>query len=142
ELDDLNDDFVALDKAGVPIKTVALDDFKQSDATAGAGAGTGTPGRYYWGGYPTSHIYFWPTHGWYRGPSRPAPSTPLPRVGPGASSAPAPRPTMFSSRTVGGGGGVGRQKPTGFGRVSYRAEGGSSGRSGSFGRAGSGFGGE
>jgi hypothetical protein len=44
---------------------------------------------------------------------------------------------MFSSRTVGGTGGIGRQKPTGFGRVSYRTSGssGSSGRSGSFGRS-------
>ena len=64
---------------------------------------------------------------------------PMPHVGP----QPALRPTIFSSRTLGGGTGIGKQKPTGFGRVSVRASrstgsitGIRSGRSGSFGRAG------
>ncbi|HEX7501488.1 MAG TPA: hypothetical protein VF524_14490, partial [Polyangia bacterium] len=59
-------------------------------------------------------------------------------VSTGRTFAPSPRPTMFSSRTVGGLSGVGKQKPSGFGRVSYRAGGGGFGRSGSFGRSSSG----
>ncbi|HVI24327.1 MAG TPA: hypothetical protein VM691_12635, partial [Myxococcales bacterium] len=53
------------------------------------------------------------------------------------------RPTIFSSRTLGAGSGVGKQRPSGFGRVSVRASASSGkitsvnkGRSGSFGRAG------
>jgi hypothetical protein len=52
------------------------------------------------------------------------------------------RPTMFASRTLGGAAGFGKQKPSGFGRVSVRMSGGrvssfggSSRRSGSFGRS-------
>jgi hypothetical protein len=134
ELDDLNDDFVALHKDGIEVKIVALDNFQeqpQADPTA--------PHHYYWGGTPSSHVYFWPTYGWHVGPTPrlPPPSTPLPtRLTTGASYAPVSRPTMFSSRTLGGASGVGRQKPTGFGRVSYRVGDSSSGRSGSIGRAG------
>jgi hypothetical protein len=52
---------------------------------------------------------------------------------------PAKRDTMFSSRTVGGTPGVGKQKPSGFGLVSVRGGrsvgvAGGSRRSGSFGR--------
>ena len=54
---------------------------------------------------------------------------------------PARRPTMFSARSVGGTKGVGRAKPSGFGRVSTRVgsdgrtTGVRAGRSGSFGRS-------
>jgi hypothetical protein len=73
------------------------------------------------------------------------PTTPPP------SYEPAPRPTMFSSARVGGQGGVGRTKPSGFGRTTVRTSGGrvtgiggetsssrsTFGRSGSLGRSGS-----
>jgi hypothetical protein len=71
------------------------------------------------------------------------PSTPAP------SYEPASRPTMFSGARVGGQAGVGRTKPSGFGRTTVRTSGGrvtgvgsassssSSGRSGSLGRSSS-----
>jgi hypothetical protein len=126
ELDDLNDDFVALGRAGIQVKMVALDDFERGDPA--------TPQRYYWGGHPMTHVHFWPV---YVGGYRAVPALP-PRIAPSIGYAPAPRPTMFSSRTIGGAAGIGRQKPSGFGRVSYRSEG---GRSGSFGRSSSSWGG-
>jgi len=140
ELDDLNDDFVGYDKGGVQVKMVALDDFERSSDPA-------TPQqqqRYYWGGHPYAQTYFWPVY-IHNYPYRSVPSL-SPRIAatpaPSVSYTPAPRPTMFSSRTVGGAAGIGRQKPTGFGRVSYRTSGsGSSGRSGSFGRSSSSSGG-
>jgi hypothetical protein len=100
---------------------------------------------YYYGGYPHTHFLFWPSYGWHT--SRAPAPTPQ-RVGPpmlssGAAYRPALRPTIFSSRTLGGGPGIGKQKPSGFGRVSVRASrstgsitGVRTGRSGSFGRAG------
>jgi hypothetical protein len=73
------------------------------------------------------------------------PTTPAP------SYEPTPRPTMFSGARVGGQGGVGRTKPSGFGRTTVRTSGGqvtgiggdvsgsrsTFGRSGSLGRSGS-----
>jgi hypothetical protein len=73
----------------------------------------------------------------------PAPSVARPPTRFNAPSyKPAARPTMFSARNTGVTSGVGRSKPTGFGRVSTRVDGSgkvsrssySSGRSGSFGR--------
>ena len=98
------------------------------------------------GGHPHTHFLFWPMYGWHTSrvpaPYRSAPALP---VSQGAAFKPALRPTMFSSRTLGGGGGVGKQKPSGFGRVSVRTSksgghitGMRTGRSGSFGRAGGG----
>lgn len=54
---------------------------------------------------------------------------------------PTPRATVFSRAQVGGQAGVGRTKPSGFGRTTFRASGGQItgfGRSGSLGRGGSG----
>jgi hypothetical protein len=66
-----------------------------------------------------------------------APSTPAPNYTPQS------RPTLFSGTKVGGQAGVGRTKPSGFGRTTFRTSGGrvtsiGSGRSGSLGRGGSG----
>ena len=103
---------------------------------------------YYYGGHSQTHFLFWSTYGWHSpAPRQPAlvqrTPTPLPQVSRGAEYRPAPRPTIFSSRTLGGGAGVGKQKPSGFGRVSVRASKSTgsitavrTGRSGSFGRAG------
>ena len=108
----------------------------------------------YYGGHPHTHLWFWHNYGWYTPrsysslPSR-APAAALPTPAPpvnisrGAAYRPVSRPTLFSSRTVGGTSGVGKQKPSGFGRVSVRASKSTgaitrvhNGRSGSFGRAG------
>lgn len=149
ELDDLNEDFVAYRDAGIDVKLTSLGDFMPApDPRSGET-------RQYWGGSPQAHVHFWPMYGWYRplGSSsapgllpgtgstrRAAPQPPAPP--PALAYQPAPRPTLFSSRTIGGLGGVGKQKPSGFGRVSVRTSrstgavtGVASGRSGSFGRS-------
>ena len=134
ELDDLNDDFVRFRDAGVEVRAVALDDFRLE--TPAVTSSQATP-RYYWGG--SSHIHFWSSYGWYGGP-RIAPY-PGVRVPGGPTYQPVARPTIFSSRTTGGLSGVGKARPSGFGRVSVRQSasgqitGVASGRSGSFGRS-------
>ena len=72
-------------------------------------------------------------------------STTLDNVRPPSTSAPSynptPRTTIFSRSQVGGQAGVGRTKPSGFGRTTFRSSGGrvtGIGRSGSLGRGGSG----
>jgi hypothetical protein len=130
ELDDLNDDFVNLERAGIQVRALSLADF----------VATGSPARpvYYYGGGPHYHSYFWRSYHW--GPS--LPSGLAPRSSPSLAYRPVSRPTIFASRSLGGMSGVGRQKPSGFGRVSVRvgAAGqvtsyGSIRRSGSFGRS-------
>jgi hypothetical protein len=130
---------------------------------------TATETRYYYGGGLESHLgflmlysflaprpmlYYPPPMGSPYPPSSPpsggagtggwrsttvgdvrAPSTPAPSYEPRA------RTTLFSGTRVGGQEGVGRTKPSGFGRTSFRTSGGqvtSVGRSGSLGRGGSG----
>jgi hypothetical protein len=130
ELDDLNDDFVQLDRQGIQVRALALSDF----------VSTGSPVRpvYYYGGAPHYHSYFWRSYHW--GPSY-SPGFSL-RPTPALAYHPVSRPTIFSSRTLGGMAGIGRQKPSGFGRVSVRVSSaghltsyGSVQRSGSFGRS-------
>jgi hypothetical protein len=146
ELDDLNADFVALDGGGVEVRAVALDDFQQATLADGRRAVSGGVPTYYYGGHLYHHLYFWNTYRWAPAPAaRLLPPGRAPLV-PSAISdrapyRPTPRPTIFNTRAVGGLAGVGKQKPSGFGRVSYRAAGGrtsgstGSRRSGSFGRS-------
>ena len=138
ELDDLNDDFVALKKKDIDVKMIALSDFAPAPAELlQANKLPPTDRAYYYGGHPHGSLFFWSSYHWYS-PSYSGRSFggSLPRsVSTGQSFAPSPRPTIFSSRTVGGLSGVGKQKPSGFGRVSYRSGGGGFGRSGSFGRS-------
>ncbi|MFL5290600.1 MAG: hypothetical protein ACJ79U_03695 [Myxococcales bacterium] len=144
ELDDLNDDFVEFAKASIDVKVLPLSDL---DAPKAAG-----PRAYYYGGHSHTHLWFWNSYGWYT----PRPTARLPEasmratvpappanVSRGAAYRAVQRPTIFSSRTLGVGSGVGKQRPSGFGRVSVRASASSGkitsvnkGRSGSFGRAG------
>lgn len=185
ESDDLNDDFVAYKNAGLKVALLPLSDLQkvteavpkpQSDGTTRTVQET----RYYYGGGLESHLGFlllysflaprptvyypapYPSQsyppGGFSGSTggggislgnvrRPSISTP--------SYEPTSRPTLFSSSRVGGQGGIGRIKPSGFGRTTVRTSGGrvsgiggpssrvgsSSGRSGSFGRSGSAGGG-
>lgn len=159
ELDDLNDDFVAFEDAGIGVRFVSLGDFTREPGAGGT--------AYYWGGSPATHILFWPSYGRVL----PFPAGPAPLPAPGARGLPPgdrstttslprttrfePRPsveyrptrrdTIFSSRTIGGSSGIGKQKPSGFGMVSVRRDGATGapravgdaravGRSGSFGR--------
>ncbi len=148
ELDDLNGDFVDFAKASIDVKVLPLTDLDPAPAAQASTARATSP-TYYYGGHPHTHLWFWNNYGWYaprttsRLPSPAlAPSRP-PDVSSGAAYRPALRPTIFSSRTLGGGSGVGKQKPSGFGRVSVRTSKSTGsitavrgGRSGSFGRAG------
>ncbi|MDB5035250.1 MAG: hypothetical protein JWQ98_2491 [Chlorobi bacterium] len=145
ELDDINEDFADYKSKGLAVSMVALSDFQpdKSDSTALATNGTTTIHHtYYYGGGPMYSPWFFyhypvfvPS---YSIPSRTSlPSTSLR----GSSYTPALRPTMFSSRSTGGAKGVGKARPSGFGRVSTRVgsdghtTGIRSGRSGSFGRS-------
>ena len=161
EMDDLNDVFVDYQNQGIPVRFLKLSDFKMPDSTQLATT-AGTTGqantvverRYYYGGSPMmhwwfySHYYYNPYPGAYTsyGGSRYAYSRPST---PAAFSPPAyravSRPTVFAGTRVGGASGVGRARPSGFGRTSVRMSSGGqvtgvrSGRSGSFGRSGGGF---
>jgi hypothetical protein len=131
EADDLNDDFVAFRAASVDVKMVALSDFRR------VGDG-GTSGVYSYGGSLHPQVWFWHSYGWYSAPAPTRHLEPAPTgLSRGATFSPASRPTIFSSRSVGGMPGFGKQKPSGFGRVSYRSSSSgeiSIGRSGSLGR--------
>lgn len=154
ELDDLNDDFVAFADASIDVKVMPVTDLDRPAPSPAAAAPAGAPAHYYYGGHPHTHLLFWSTYGWHTSralpqrslPQRslPAPVRPPANVSSGASYRPALRPTIFSARRTGGGPGIGKQKPSGFGVVSVRASrstgritGVRTGRSGSFGRAGS-----
>ena len=128
---------------------------------------TVTETRYYYGGGLESHLgflllysflaprptlYYPPPIGYPYPYGYPSPGggggwrgTTLGDVRPPSTSAPSyeprSRPTLFSGSRVGGQSGVGRTKPSGFGRTTFRTSGGrvtgfGSGRSGSLGRGG------
>lgn len=111
---------------------------------AAAGYAVYSPPVYYYGGgpmYSPWFFYHYPSYTYYR--TMPAmtrlPATTYSRT----SYAPVRRPTMFSGTSIGGNrSGIGKQRPSGFGRVSVRTNsstgrlsGVRSGRSGSFGRS-------
>ena len=158
ELDDLNEDFVAYRDAGINVTMMPLTDFQPVSpellAEHGAVDSTRTTTTrhrtYYYGGHPYYSPFFFSYYPMFV-PMRSYNYSSMrsPRSVTRPNYKPATRPTMFSSRTVGGRSGVGKQKPTGFGRVSTRTVNGrtvygsaarssrsSSGRSGSFGRSG------
>lgn len=146
ELDDLNAEFVTYQNEGIEIKLSSISDFAQAANTP---AGDTTM---FWGGSPQNHVLFWPSYGWYQPSRRTATgvgrAARLPSAPASLAYKPAARATLFSGRTVGGIAGVGKQKPSGFGRVSVRTNfrtgavtGFVSGRSGSFGRSRSSWGG-
>jgi hypothetical protein len=159
ELDDLNDEFVELQKKGINVRILRLSDFKPYEeevpTTAPAGTQTVRERHYYYGGYPHYHWWFYSHYFYHPYPSviimrggrsvplqRPATSPPFQTP----AYRPVSRPTLFSGTRVGGGVGVGKTKPSGFGRTSVRTSGGRvtgvrSGRSGSYGRSSGWFGG-
>lgn len=141
ESDDLNDFAVEYAEAGLEVTAMALSSIKQDPEHKPEPGKEDPTGGYYYGGSHATHTHFYthypvflwvpmPMYGW-------APATrvaPPPRP---PAYKPARRATMFSNRTTGAARGVGRVKPTGFGRVSTRVD--SSGRilgtrSGSVGR--------
>jgi hypothetical protein len=159
ESDDLNADFAWLDSNGIPVRQVSLADFQTADQAPAGPADAGAPAAgsvhhhysYGGGGGYGGHFFFWHQYGWYapappRGVRAPAAGAAMPAPSRAASYRPIVRETMFSSRLFGGGVGIGKMKPTGFGRISVRtarATGAISvgrGRSGSWGRGSSSFG--
>ncbi len=153
EMDDLNEDFVAYKDAGLQVAILPASEFvpdpNQTTVT------DGRP-RYYYGGHPLGSVWFFYAYPYYV-PSpvyvsrTPYYRTVTPATNPMAGRVPryvpTTRQTMFSSARVGGGvRGVGRSKPSGFGRSTVRVGSGGRvtvtrpGRSGSFGRGGFGFG--
>jgi hypothetical protein len=143
ELDDLNDDFVALAAAGIDVKILPASDLIRAPDNPTTAAGAGTAPRFAYGGYPHTHWWFWHNYGWRASPSGFTAVAP-PSVSRGYEFAPTPRATLFSS------GGAARPlsgataRPRGFGTTTFHPSSestGSSGRSGSYGRSGSSAGG-
>jgi hypothetical protein len=172
ELDDINDDLVEWQKNGIDVRMLRLSEFKSYDEpimASGVGAAPTAPStsaetrHYYYGGSPLSHWWFFSHYlygppgyimvgngGYTRTIPRPTSSPTFERP----SYQPVSRPTIFNARRVGassGAIGVGKARPTGFGRTSVRVSndgrvtgtsiggGRRSGRSGSYGRSGGGF---
>src|SRR5499426_2754822 len=133
ELDDINDDLVDWQKQGVNVRLLRLSEFKPVEEpaqTTVAGTTTTTVQRhYYYGGYPWGSWWFYNHYGYgypreviiYRdGRNVPIPRpTTRPTFEP-PTYRPTPRPTVFSSSRVGGAAGVGKTRPSGFGRTSVR----------------------
>jgi hypothetical protein len=170
ESDDLNDEFVEYKDAQINVVVFPLSDLQEAPQqvvkTAPDGSTrTVTEQHYYYGGGLASHLGFLMLYSFlaprpgayysypYGGGRQYTLSNTRPPAAP-PSYTPQPRPTQFSGTRVGGGSGVGRTKPSGFGRTTARASSGritgigsasgatgSSGRSGSFGRSGGFFGG-
>lgn len=162
ELDDLNEDFVEYKQSGLNVAMLPLSDFTQEQGAAAA-ANTNER-RYHYGGNPFFLPFFFYSYPFYA--PRPDYARRFPPTGAGrtgtAIPTPAPprytpvrRPTLFSGTRIGNTArGVGRSKPSGFGRATVRVNStgrvvgtraGRSGfyapgRSGSFGRGG-GYGG-
>ena len=154
EMDDLNEDFVDYKDKGLNVAILPLSDLMPVNETvtktgADGSTQTATERRYYYGGSPGYHPFFFYSYPFYR---------PYPSYAsryPGLSGARAPaisppryvptaRPTMFSGTRIGRtASGVGRSKPSGFGRTTVRVNssggivGTRSGRSGYYGRSGS-----
>jgi hypothetical protein len=173
ESDDLNDEFVEYKDAKIQVVIFPLSELQKVAEPVAKKAPDGTTRtvretRYYYGGGFGSHLgflmlysflaprpsayYYYPGGGRRvtLGQTRPPPRS-------ARTYTPRPRPTRFSSTRVGGRSGVGRRKPSGFGRSTVRTSGGRvsglgsrtararstsrrsssrSGRSGSFGRGG------
>jgi hypothetical protein len=164
ELDDINDDLVEWQKNGIDVRMLRLSEFKPYDEPIQAAGGSPTAPtapvetrHYYYGGSPLAHWWFF-SHYLYNPPGyilvgnggytrtipRPTSSPTFNRP----SYQPVSRPTVFNARRVGASSvaaGVGKSRPTGFGRTSVRVSndgrvtGTSIGRSGSYGRSGGGF---
>jgi hypothetical protein len=169
ELDDINDDLVEWQKQGINVRMLRLSEFKPVDEPALASAPGTTQSttagtaqtqastvqrHYYYGGSPWASWWFYNHYG-YGYPRdvviyRDGRNIPVPRPTTGQTYNPPPyrpvtRPTIFSASRVGGASGVGKARPSGFGRTSVRMSsegrvtGTRMGRSGSYGRSGGGW---
>jgi hypothetical protein len=138
--DDINDDLMAFDQAGVDVKMLALSDFSQTPLpdwpqlpSCGAAPPAGPASPFYFGGSPGAHSCFSAWYGWRRHTPLPAGNAPAQapaqapvRLLPRCHFHPAPRAAAVHSWSNGG----------------WRGGGGMFGRGGSSGRmhSGGGFG--
>jgi hypothetical protein len=141
ELDDLNDDFVSYNTAGIDVKALSLDMFGPDASPVDAGAIDS--GGVYYGGSRTSHHSFFVDYPWAR-PTRTASARP---ANPGRSYTPTARTTTFSSGSANTPVST-RPRPTNFGTVPVVIAVGTGivlgarySRSGSWNRSSGGFGG-
>jgi hypothetical protein len=171
ELDDLNDDFATFKEKGIPVTMLAAANFKPTLPIAAAATPDAKPEEieqakkvpttetapsgqvtniYHYGGSP----FFFPWFFWSYPMFMPSPffypsfnygyyGSRVPSRISRPTYQPVRRPTAFASRTTGGLAGVGKTKPSGFGRVSTnvnrsgsRSLGTRSSSSGSWGRSG------
>lgn len=128
EADDLNEDLVAIDRLGIPVRMLAMSDFQPGDpdpSVALASVDPDASATFYFGGSAQSQRCFWSWYGWGAGVS--APPVP-PHLAPRCHYRPAPRAT-FAAGCHGG-------RPSALGG-GWRGS--PVGRSGSLGRAHFGF---
>jgi hypothetical protein len=155
ELDDINDDFATYKDKGLNISMLPLNQFQPSEQDKAkiasssqnyTATGSQSPTNvYHYGGGGSFLPYFFMYYAFTR-PMYMYPSSYYSRLSPPSylsrpSYEPVRRPTMFSSSRVGGAKGIGKARPSGFGRVSTRVSntgrtsGVRAGRSGSWGRS-------
>jgi hypothetical protein len=137
ELDDLNEEFVDYKKQGLNVAMLPLSDLVPVREVAGQPGAPQTVGErhYYYGGHRSSHFFFFhsyphfiPVPGYVVRDPVPSPANRgrVPLTAPARPISapkyePVSRPTMFSSSRIGGRpAGVGRTKPSGFGRTTAR----------------------
>ena len=156
ENDDLNDEFVEYKSKQIGVSVFPLSDVQQvqervAEQQPDGSTRTVVRHNYYYGGGYGSHMGFLMMYAFlaprpmayyhypYGGGRRMTMSNTRSTVR-APSYTPRARPTQFSGARVGGARGVGRSKPTGFGRTTVRSSGGRitglGGRSGSFARGG------
>ncbi len=163
EKDDINEEFATYREKGIEVAMLPISRFEETKEQVAATSDPKRTGQYatnyYYGGSPLGAMFFFYHYPMYRSFNRTSiPSGANSRFSRAPAYTPTRRPTSFASRSVGGKGGFGKSRPTGFGKVtvnrsmstgktvgfgssfrsSYRSGGGS--RSGSFGRSrGGGF---
>jgi hypothetical protein len=151
EADDLNDDIVGLDRAGIDVRLLALSDFSETplpgwpdDLEPDPDAPPAPPDpqvqlsfQFYFGGSPYTHRCFWDWYGWRGWPAsgRPAPALPT-ALRPRALFHPAPRATFASGAGWHGTPPGGRGSASGWHGSPAGWRGAPVGRSGSLGRVG------
>ena len=153
EKDDLNEDFTAYHDKQIEVSMLPATNFQQSandvkpvDTTRAESSGSvmqsGIQPHYYGGGYSHSYMFFYHYSAFHTISSFPRQAAVSGMSVSRPAYSPVARSTMFSSATKGGKSGIGRTKPSGFGKVSTRTSsrtgqvtGVRSGRSGSYGRS-------
>lgn len=164
EKDDINEEFATYREKGIQVALLPISRFEETkEQVATTNQNPNRTGQYatnyYYGGSPMGSMFFFYHYPMYRSYYRTSiPSGAYNRYASAPNYSPARRTTSFASRSVGGTGGFGKSRPTGFGKVTvnrsmatgktvgfgssfrsaYRSGGGT--RSGSFGRSrGGGF---